>query len=46
MPLSPEVLTANAEVLDRLSWTIDLHFVTGPEDSLWFSVDGAKANCA
>ena len=41
MPLSPEVLTANAEVLDRLTWTFDLHFVT--EVPLWFSVDGAKA---
>jgi hypothetical protein len=43
MPLDPKDLTANAEVLDRLSWTFDLRFATDPEEPLWFSVDGAEA---
>jgi hypothetical protein len=43
MPLSPEALTANAEAVERLSWTFGLRFTTDPEEPLWFSVDGAEA---
>jgi hypothetical protein len=34
MPLDPQDLTANAEVLDRLSWTFDLRFAIDFEESL------------
>jgi hypothetical protein len=43
MPLSPEVLTANPEVPEQLSWSFDLRFAIDPEEPVWFSVDGADA---
>jgi len=43
MPLSPEVLTANAEVADRLSGTFSLDFEIDQGEPLWFSVDGVDA---
>ncbi len=42
MPLSPETLTANAEVLEQLSWTFGLRFDIDPKEPSWFSVDGAE----
>jgi hypothetical protein len=42
MPLDPQALTANAEVVDRLGWTFDLRVGIDPEEPLWFSVDGAE----
>jgi hypothetical protein len=42
MPLSPEALTANAEVLERLSWTFELRFVADDKEPVWFSIDGAE----
>jgi hypothetical protein len=42
MPLSPETLTANAEVLEQLSWTFELRFATDDKEPVWFSVDGAE----
>jgi hypothetical protein len=41
MTLSPEALTANAEVLERLSWTFELRFVADDQEPVWFSIDGA-----
>lgn len=43
MPLSPEVLKANAEVADRLSCTLSLDFEIDQGEPLWFSVDGVDA---
>jgi hypothetical protein len=42
MPLSPETLTANAEVLERLSWTFELRVTTDDREPVWFSVDGGE----
>jgi hypothetical protein len=42
MPLSPETLTANAEVLEQLSWTFELRFATDDKEPVWFSVDGVE----
>jgi hypothetical protein len=43
MSLTPDVLTANAEVEDRLGETFGLEFDIDPEEPLWFSVDGVEA---
>jgi hypothetical protein len=43
MSLTPDALTANAEVEDRLGETFDLEFDIDPEEPLWFSVDGVEA---
>ena len=43
MSLTPDALTANAEVEDRLGETFGLEFDIDPEEPLWFSVDGVEA---
>ena len=43
MSLTPEMLAANAEVLEQLSWSFDLCFGADPAQPQWFSVDGVDA---
>ncbi len=42
MPLTPEALTANAEVEDRLGEAFGLELESDPEEPLWFSVDAIE----
>jgi hypothetical protein len=43
MPLTPQALTANAEVEDRLSESFGLELEIDPKEPLWFSVEGVDA---
>jgi hypothetical protein len=43
MSLTPDALTANAEIEDRLGEIFGLEFDIDPEGPLWFSVDGVEA---
>jgi hypothetical protein len=42
MPLTPQALTANAEVEDRLGESFGLELEIDPKEPLWFSVDGVE----
>ena len=42
MPLRPEILSANAEITDRLGWGFDLDLEIDPAEPVWFSVDGTE----
>jgi hypothetical protein len=42
MPLSPDALAANAEVVERLCWSFDFRPETDLEQTGWFTVDGVQ----
>ena len=42
MPLRPEMLAVNAEVIDRLGCSFDLDLEIDPAEPIWFSVDGTE----
>jgi hypothetical protein len=43
MPLNPDTLAANAEVVERLCWSFDFRPQTDREQTGWFTVDGVQA---
>jgi hypothetical protein len=42
VPLDPDVLAANAEIVERLGWSFGFRIETGAREPVWFSVDGIK----
>jgi hypothetical protein len=43
MPLNPDALAANAEVVEQLCWSFDFRLETNLDQPEWFTVDGVEA---
>jgi hypothetical protein len=44
MPLSPDALATNADVVERLCWSFDFRLETDLDQAGWFTVDGVQAS--